>query len=133
MLSMIPYQVSPFDFIKTSLPTFSSFKQRTLLAFKTSTELSLQFTTQNFGFIFYSILFYTKNERTLHLECLRLTIQQSQYNRKTSCNKLLSNGAISISSGAILIIYKFYNCNYSNSKNYKIKSPYLYDIQTDHI
>ena len=40
MPSMIPFQNSPLYFIKPSLPTFSSFKQMTLLAFKTSIELS---------------------------------------------------------------------------------------------
>ena len=35
----------------------------------------------------------------------------------------------------ISIIYKFYNCDYLNNKNYKIKSPLSlwYIIQTDHI
>ena len=43
-------------------------------------------------------------------------------NNIISSRKVPWNGAISIS-GAISIIYKFYNCNCSKNKNYKIKSP----------
>ena len=122
MLSIIPFQVSPLYFIKTSLPTFSSFKQMTLLAFKTWIELSLQFTTKNFGFIFYYILFYTKNEGALiHLEC-----SAWQYNSHNILERLhvtIMKWNYLISSCGRWFIYKFYNCNCSKNKNYKIKSP----------
>ena len=119
--SMIPFQVSPLYFIKTLLPKFSSFKQMTLLAFKTSIELSLQFTTKNFGFIFYYI-FYTTNEGAL----IHLEYSAWQYNSHNILERLhvtITKWNYLISSCGRWFIYKFYNCNCSKNKHYKIQSP----------
>ena len=52
-------------------------------------------------------------------------VKQGYFDQISLANQLPWNGAISIS-GAISIIYKFYNCNCLKNKNYKIKSPFQF-------